>query len=69
MWLKKTMQGRGRLTRDKVRFMYVTGCSIHRHALRQSIPENTAVSCTWKYIFFLIETVNSDDSWEKRKDG
>lgn len=50
-------------------FLDGDGSTIPRYALRQSIPANTAVSCTCKYIFSLTQTVNSDDSWEKSKDG
>lgn len=67
--LKKT--GPGRDTADERRgvFLKEDGSSIPRYTLRQSIPANTAVSCTCKYIFALTQTVNSDDSWEKSKDG
>lgn len=49
-------------------FLGGDGSSIRRDALGQSIPANTAVSCTCKYIFSLTQTVNSDDSWETSKD-
>lgn len=50
--LRKQGRGGERLTREGDIFMYVAGCSIRRHALGQSIPANTAVSCTCKYIIF-----------------